>query len=291
MVSILLVSFSTGCVQQPVSGNVDEYACPTGYSWNNTVGACIVGGLDEEQKRAAKIAVATLDFPVAVIDVYKGRCEGCFIVRMQKDSGNLERIIKNWTIVESTAGIITSFEECVAAGYPVMESQPRQCRTEDGIIFVEVMDMTENLCASARGHWNECSNRCQLDNQGRGGVACPAVCEALCECGGIAGFSCPEGYECKLPDNPDLRDAMGYCVKSGSGRKLRYDEALEIARSSPCGKEGVVGSGYIYNENTKTWWFDFTPKNPVNGCNPACVVNEITGEVEINWRCTGLITE
>lgn len=32
---------------------------------------------------------------------------------------------------------ITSFEECEDAGYPVMESYPRQCQTPEGTIFVE----------------------------------------------------------------------------------------------------------------------------------------------------------
>jgi hypothetical protein len=32
---------------------------------------------------------------------------------------------------------VTSFEECVAAGNPVMESYPRQCRTSEGVLFVE----------------------------------------------------------------------------------------------------------------------------------------------------------
>lgn len=32
---------------------------------------------------------------------------------------------------------IESFEECAAAGNPVMESYPRQCRTSDGRLFVE----------------------------------------------------------------------------------------------------------------------------------------------------------
>ena len=32
---------------------------------------------------------------------------------------------------------ITNFEECVAAGNPVMESFPRQCATPDGKIFFE----------------------------------------------------------------------------------------------------------------------------------------------------------
>jgi len=33
--------------------------------------------------------------------------------------------------------MVTSFEECVAAGNPVMESYPRQCRSADGQHFVE----------------------------------------------------------------------------------------------------------------------------------------------------------
>lgn len=32
---------------------------------------------------------------------------------------------------------IANFEECAEAGYPVMESFPRQCRTPDGRLFVE----------------------------------------------------------------------------------------------------------------------------------------------------------
>jgi len=32
---------------------------------------------------------------------------------------------------------VTTFEECVAAGYPVMESYPRQCRTSGGESFTE----------------------------------------------------------------------------------------------------------------------------------------------------------
>ncbi len=35
------------------------------------------------------------------------------------------------------APTVLSFEECVAAGYPVMESYPRQCRTPDGRLYVE----------------------------------------------------------------------------------------------------------------------------------------------------------
>ena len=108
--------------------------------------------------------------------------------------------------------MIGSFEECVAAGYPVMESYPRQCRVPGGPTFTEQVPVmiTAESCQDARGHWNECSSRCMLDNAGKSGVACPALCEALCECGGIAGFGCPTGYTCRLPSG--IADALGYCV-------------------------------------------------------------------------------
>lgn len=35
---------------------------------------------------------------------------------------------------------VNTFEDCVAAGNPVMESYPRQCRTSDGKLFVEEVD-------------------------------------------------------------------------------------------------------------------------------------------------------
>lgn len=38
---------------------------------------------------------------------------------------------------------ITTFEECAAAGYPVMESYPEQCRTPDGRLFVREVPPTE----------------------------------------------------------------------------------------------------------------------------------------------------
>jgi hypothetical protein len=35
---------------------------------------------------------------------------------------------------------IRTFEQCAAAGYPVMESYPEQCRTPDGRLFVRVIE-------------------------------------------------------------------------------------------------------------------------------------------------------
>jgi len=50
----------------------------------------------------------------------------------------------------SIPSMINSFEECVAAGNPVMESYPRQCRTQDGKHFVESLSEQEQ-CEIAGG--------------------------------------------------------------------------------------------------------------------------------------------
>jgi len=110
---------------------------------------------------------------------------------------------------------VGSFQECVAAGYQVVETSPRQCRVPGGPTFTEPAPppITAASCQAAHGHWNECSSRCRLDNTGRTGIACPALCEALCECGGIAGYGCPQGYSCRTPAG--VADALGYCVAGG----------------------------------------------------------------------------
>lgn len=42
------------------------------------------------------------------------------------------------------------------------------------------------------------------------------------------------------------------------------------------------------NEITGTWWIDLDVED-AEGCNPACVINVVTNQAEINWRCTGLL--
>lgn len=59
---------------------------------------------------------------------------------------------------------IDSFEECVAAGNPVMESYPRQCKTSDGKNFVEEVNTTlnpEQLCHTYGGNWLQEFNECE----------------------------------------------------------------------------------------------------------------------------------
>jgi len=73
------------------------------------------------------------------------------------------------------------------------------------------------------------------------------------------------------------------CINSNIQR-LQMEDALEIALTC----EGELTGDYMYNEITKTWWFDTSIEKP--GCAPACVVDEQTRTVAINWRCTGLRT-
>ncbi len=72
--------------------------------------------------------------------------------------------------------------------------------------------MTKELCQSARGSWNECASACRdatLDQP------CTLQCVQECECGGIAGFGCPEGYACTDYLPKGAADAMGVCKPSG----------------------------------------------------------------------------
>lgn len=82
----------------------------------------------------------------------------------------------------------------------------------------------------------------------------------------------------------DVQDkATEFCEKDGV--KLNVWEARAIAVKD-C---GIVTEDYVCNENTGTMWIDLDIEK--EGCNPACVINIITKEAEINWRCTGAIPE
>lgn len=105
---------------------------------------------------------------------------------------------------------------------------------------------------------------------------------------------CPDGSSVgRNPDNncefdpcPAVDIMEEYCVSLETGDKLGLTEALEIASDSEC-NEGEFKDHHFCNENTGTWWIDLNIVK--EGCNPACVVNVVTKEAEINWRCTGLL--
>lgn len=71
--------------------------------------------------------------------------------------------------------------------------------------------MTRELCESGRGNWNACASPCEGQPPG---MPCATVCIERCECGGIAGFGCPQGYECHIDAPETYRDAGGVCEKA-----------------------------------------------------------------------------
>lgn len=67
--------------------------------------------------------------------------------------------------------------------------------------------VTKKQCTESGGNWNDCGSPCA----GTDSDYCIEVCQAQCECGGIAGFNCPAGYKCRLTGK--IADEIGACIK------------------------------------------------------------------------------
>lgn len=74
-------------------------------------------------------------------------------------------------------------------------------------------------------------------------------------------------------------------IKEEECKGLNISEAKEIAINSECGDR--LKENYYCNNDTETWWIDLGIEKEY--CNPACVVNVVTKEASINWRCTGAL--
>lgn len=80
---------------------------------------------------------------------------------------------------------------------------------------------------------------------------------------------------------------VNVCVDIETGARMAWSEALDRAADSECILEGTLTRERFCNQNTGTWWINLDADKP--GCNPACVVDVVTGEALVNWRCTGMI--
>ena len=69
-----------------------------------------------------------------------------------------------------------------------------------------VRAITPEQCEEAGGHWNECGSPCA----GTDADFCIEICSAQCECGGIAGFACPQDFKCRLTGK--IADEIGVCI-------------------------------------------------------------------------------
>ena len=100
-----------------------------------------------------------------------------------------------------------------------------------------------------------------------------------------AGNPILESYpeQCRTPDG------RVFINKSGAEPQISETEARNIAVAGCLKEGGVLANIGSYNGISQTWWFDLMLEDAPQGCNPACMVYEETSQVEINWRCTGLI--
>lgn len=89
---------------------------------------------------------------------------------------------------------ISSFEECLNAGYPVLESYPRQCKTPDGLSFVEEIKSAAISPAE-----------CQNDQECAQGFYCQdGACQQF-----FPDLSCQTHHDCQLI-NQDLGFSCGW---------------------------------------------------------------------------------
>ncbi|MGV8172238.1 MAG: hypothetical protein ACP5OA_06120 [Candidatus Woesearchaeota archaeon] len=104
VIFLIILSIINNNNNQNVGGDTDKHGCliSAGYSWNDSIGACLrEWELDAGQRRAAKLVVAPLSYPVTIIDVQVLRCVGCFIIDLQRnDNRNMFQIkLDNWTYI------------------------------------------------------------------------------------------------------------------------------------------------------------------------------------------------
>lgn len=78
--------------------------------------------------------------------------------------------------------LVTDFESCEKAGFPVMESYPRQCMDSLGNNYVENLEDHASLCESKNGLWSdeydECTSISETDCLEIGGtfIECGSAC-------------------------------------------------------------------------------------------------------------------
>ena len=106
------------------------------------------------------------------------------IIRIILVNTTLPSQLLDFLIGFNTGEEINSFEDCVAAGYPVMESYPRQCRTSYNKTFVEDVCIEDSDCI-VFGENGDCNCGCYTKNnlpEDSGGdcfCAAPKSCKCI----------------------------------------------------------------------------------------------------------------
>jgi len=183
---VLLIFGSEG--EPLIGGERDEHGClvAAGYSWDRTIGACIRDWeLDDDELRAAGVAVDYIGWDgLTVVEVMIANCSGCFLVKLTNpEYVVLQVVLSNWEV------FVGSFEDCVLAGFPVMESYPRQCN-DGSVTWVEVLGSksceVDSDCV-VFGRSGDCNCGCYNKGDLPSGTGGACFCEAPESCGCVGG--------------------------------------------------------------------------------------------------------
>ncbi|HLD64319.1 MAG TPA: Gmad2 immunoglobulin-like domain-containing protein [Candidatus Peribacteraceae bacterium] len=150
------------------------------------------------------------------------------------------------SLVACLSSTIDSFEDCVAAGYPIMESYPEQCRTPDGRTFVRQLqgsDVSDLVRLETPAAGDILQGEVELIGQARGNWYFEATFPI--SLASAEGFQVAQGYaeavgnwmtsdwvpfQATISVPTDLDSATGTLVlhKSNASGLPEYDAALQI---------------------------------------------------------------
>ena len=86
------------------------------------------------------IAVVFIVGSTSMANLEDGFVERAIEIRELNDAQIIDESNLQANLERMVLPTLESFEDCIAAGNPAMESHPRQCRTEDGQHFVEILE-------------------------------------------------------------------------------------------------------------------------------------------------------
>lgn len=116
---------------------------------------------------------------------------------------------------------VTNFEECANAGYPVMESYPRQCRTPSGELFVESI-ANPNPTAPVSGGQTGATAGCFVG--GCSGQICSSNKDVITTCEYREEYACYKSAKCERQSNGQCgwtdTPELSACLISGANSNV-----------------------------------------------------------------------
>jgi hypothetical protein len=297
--------FVFGCTPKPIGGDKDAHGCLTaaGYSWCEAKQKClrtfeencteqVIGGDKDEHGCLIAAGYSWCEAKQKCLKAFEESCTG--IVGNDSDEHGC-KASAGYTWCESKQRCLRPFEENCTAG---TDDSEHICTAEESAntaCTLEYMPVCGRIVLNM--------GKTVYQTYGNGCSACAAMKVVSYAPG-----------ECPPEKTTDMCSDL-------EGNYLTITEAKEIARASECNDTLVIGcvcpdgyrkdgeacnpecyystprclapsvqceKTYFCNEGTGTYWISTNITKP--GCNPACVVDVGTQTAEINWRCTGLIT-